>query len=111
MVCLPRLKKARHGSVNHASVGRVWAVDHLSVEFVNVGGWSTNGNMALDSGAQFLAVAEHRLIPARVGLLVISCAKLASSPACQDPIPGGHGGVGVISLHGALFKCSFPCYT
>ena len=34
--------------------------DHLSVEFVNVGGWLTNGDMALDSCAQFLAVAEHR---------------------------------------------------
>ena len=37
----------------------------LSIEFVNVGGWLTNGDMALDSCAQFLAVAEHRLIHAR----------------------------------------------
>ena len=37
----------------------------LSVEFVNVGGWLTNGDGALDHCAQFLAVAEHRLIPAR----------------------------------------------
>ena len=29
------------------------------------GGCLTNGDMALDSGAQFLAVAGHRLIPAR----------------------------------------------
>ena len=35
-------------------------VEHLSVEFVNVGGRVTNGDLALDSGAQFLAVAEHR---------------------------------------------------
>ena len=27
----------------------------LSVEFVNVGGWLTNGDMALDAGAQFLS--------------------------------------------------------
>ena len=39
-------------------------VDHLLVEFVNVGGWLANGDMAWDSGAHFLAVAEHRLIRA-----------------------------------------------
>ena len=37
----------------------------LSIEFVNVGGWLTNGDPALDSCAHFLAVAEHRLIPSR----------------------------------------------
>ena len=37
----------------------------LSIEFVNVGGWLTSGDLALDSCAQFLAVAEHRLIPCR----------------------------------------------
>ena len=37
----------------------------LTVEFVNVGGWLTFGDLAMDSCAQFLAVAEHRLIPAR----------------------------------------------
>ena len=35
----------------------------LSVEFANIGSWLTYGDFALDSGAQFLAVAEHRLIP------------------------------------------------
>ena len=34
----------------------------LLVSF-NVGGWLTSGDLALDSCAQFLAVAEHRLIP------------------------------------------------
>ena len=34
----------------------------LSIEFVTVGGWLTHGDLALDSCAQFLAVAEHRLI-------------------------------------------------
>ena len=33
---------------------------HLSVEFLYVGGWLTHGDMAVDSCAQFLAVAEHR---------------------------------------------------
>ena len=37
----------------------------LSIEFINVGGWLTSGDLALDSCAQFLAVAEHRLIPSR----------------------------------------------
>ena len=37
----------------------------LSVEFVNVGGCLTHGDLALDSCAQFLAVAEHWLIPSR----------------------------------------------
>ena len=31
----------------------------LSVEFINVDGWLTSGDLALDSCAQFLAVAEH----------------------------------------------------
>ena len=38
-------------------------LDHLSVEFVNVGGWLNDGDVALDFGAQFLA--EHRLIRAK----------------------------------------------
>ena len=36
----------------------------LPVEFVNEG-WLTNGDVALGSGAQFLAVAEPKFIPAR----------------------------------------------
>ena len=39
---------------------------HVSLEFHNVGGWLTHGDLALDAGVDFLAVAEHRLIPARV---------------------------------------------
>ena len=44
---------------------RVFTPGQLSVEFVNVGGWLTYGDLALDSCAQFVAVAEHRLIPSR----------------------------------------------
>ena len=49
----------------------------LSIEFINVGGWLTFGDLALDSCAQFLAVAEHRL-ESRLepGLLVIFYVKL-----------------------------------
>ena len=39
---------------------------HVSLEFHNVGGWLTHGDLALHAGVDFLAVAEHRLIPARV---------------------------------------------
>ena len=39
---------------------------HVSLEFHNVGGWLTHGDVALNAGVDFLAVAEHRLIPARV---------------------------------------------
>ena len=39
---------------------------HVGVEVLNVGGWLTHGDLALEAGVDFLAVVEHRLIPARV---------------------------------------------
>ena len=60
-------------------------------------GWLTCGDLALDSCAQFLAVAEHRLIPSWAGSV---CHQLRSL-ACQDQVAGGHAGVGVVSLGGA----------
>ena len=39
---------------------------HLSVEVLNVGGWLTHCDLALSVDVDFLAVTEHRLIPARV---------------------------------------------
>ena len=70
-----------------------------------MGGWLTNGDMALDSCAQFLAVAEHRLIPSRIRsighqLRKVDC-RCVWAPACQDQVAGGHTGVGVVSLCGA----------
>ena len=38
----------------------------MSVEVLNVGGWLTHGDMVLDTCVDFLAVVEHRLVPARV---------------------------------------------
>ena len=77
----------------------------LSVEFVNVGGWLTSGDLAMDSCAQFLAVAEHRFIPARTRSLGHRLRKAGYqsvwSPACQDQVAGGHAGVGVVSQGGA----------
>ena len=39
---------------------------HVAVEVFNVRGWLTLGDLALDAKIDFLAVVEHRLIPARV---------------------------------------------
>ena len=76
----------------------------LSIEFLNVGGWLSRGDLAFESSAHFLAIAEHRLVPARARAVTTQLrqARLSSvlAPSCQDVTPGGHG-VGVISLHGA----------
>ena len=77
----------------------------MSVEVFNVGGWLTHGDMVLETCVDFLAVVEHRLVPARVrGEWARLRAKGASSvwsPASQESSHVGHGGVGVISLRGA----------
>ena len=93
------------GRARHPGPGpRFFLPDQLSIEFVNVGGWLTCGDLALDSCAQYLAVAEHRLIPS--GALSV-CHQLRRaghhsvwSPACQDHVAGGHAGVGVVRLGG-----------
>ena len=54
------------GSARHPGPGvRYFSSHQLSIEFLNVGGRLTFGDLALDWCAQFLAVAEHRLIPSR----------------------------------------------
>ena len=54
------------GRARHPGPGpRSFTPGQLSIEFVNVGGLLTSGDLALDSCAQFLAVAERRLIPSR----------------------------------------------
>ena len=78
---------------------------HLAVEVFNVGGWLTHGDLALDAGLDFLAVTEHRLIPARVrSEWARPRSKGVASvwaPACQDSSHVGNAGVGVVSLRGA----------
>ena len=37
----------------------------LNVEFLNVGGWLSDGDLVLRSIASFLAVGKHSLVPAR----------------------------------------------
>ena len=54
------------GRAGHPGPGeRHFTPGQLSVEFVFVGGWLTCGALAMDSCAQFLVVAEYRLIPSR----------------------------------------------
>ena len=94
------------GRARHPGPGRrSFIPGQLSIEFANIGGWLTYGDLAMDSCAQFLAVAEHRLIPARARSVGHQLRKAGFhsvwAPACQDSIPGGHAGVGVVSLGGA----------
>ena len=94
------------GRARHPGPGpRSFPPGQLSVEFVNVGGCLTCGDLALDSCAQFLAVAEHKLIPSRARSVCHQLRRASHhsvwSPACQDHVAGGHAGVGVVSLGGA----------
>ena len=86
---------------------RFFPPGRLSVEFVNVGGWLIYGDLALDSCAQFLAVAEHMSILSRALSVCHQLRKAGHqsvwSPACQDQVAGCHAGVGVVSLAGASF--------
>ena len=77
----------------------------VSVELFNVGGWPTDGDFALEVGTGFLAVVEHRLIPARVrgewSRLRRGGVSSIWAPACQDTSHVGNAGVGVVSSRGA----------
>ena len=93
------------GRARHPGPGpRVFTPGQLSTEFVNVGGWLTHGDLALDSCAQFLAVAEHKLIPSKARSVSHQLRKASHQSvwalACQDQVAGGHAGVGVVSLGG-----------
>ena len=69
------------GRTRHPGPGpRVFTPGQLSVEFVNIGGWLTYGDLAVDSCAQFLAIATNfaglviilfGLLLVRIGLLVV----------------------------------------
>ena len=107
----------------HFWVGRARHPRHVGLEFHNVGGWLTHGDLALEAGVAFLVVAEHRLIPARVrsewsGLRSKGLSSIWA-PASQDSSHVGNAGVGVVNLRGALlalptfataqFKSFFDC--
>ena len=78
---------------------------HLGVEVLNVGSWLTHGDLALAAGGDFLAVVEHRLIPAKVrgewSRLRVKGLSSVEPPASQDSSHVGNAGVGVVSLSGA----------
>ena len=101
------IRRARHPGPSSTS-------SHLGIEVLNVGGWLTHGDLALDTSVDFLAVVEHRLILARVRSEWSRLEKkdLASiwSPASQASSHVGSAGVGVISLRGALPFSSHLCY-
>ena len=99
------LGRARHP-------GPSFTCPHLGIEVLNVGGWLTHGDLALDTGVDFLAVVEHRLIPARVRSEWSRLRKKDSasiwSPASQVSSHVGSAGVGVVSLRGA--SLSLPTF-
>ena len=68
----------------------------------------------MEVGVDFLAVVEHRLIPARVRSEWARLRRkgLASfwAPASQDSSHVGNAGVGVISMKGAPFIFAYFCY-
>ena len=96
---------------------------HLGIEVLNVGGWLTHGDLALEAGVDFLAVAEHRLVPAgvRSEWSRLRSKGLSSiwAPTSQDSSHVGNAGVGVVGLRGAplalptfataQFKSFFDC--
>ena len=106
--------------------GKVLGVNSLVfLDWEGQASWATltRGDFALEVGVDFPAVAEHRLIPARVrsevsrlrgkGLAIVW------APACQDSSHVGNAGIGVVSMRGAplalptfatdQFKSLFDC--
>ena len=78
----------------------------LDIEVFNAGGFLTLGDYAFETDAGFLAVIEHRLIPARIrhewARLRRAGIWSVWSPANQDFGHVGHAGVGLICLKGCL---------
>ena len=85
---------------------------HFGIEFLNVGGWLTHGDLALGAGVDFLAVAEQRLIPATVRSEWSSLRRKGFSsiwaPASKDSSHVGNAGVGVVSMRGAPLALPTP---
>ena len=92
------------GRARHPGPGTSSYPPGFSIEFLNVGGWLSRGDLALESSAHFLVFAEHRLVLARARTVTTQLRQARRSSVwasfCQDVTPGGHAGVGVISLHG-----------
>ena len=77
----------------------------MGIEVLNVSGWLTNGDLAVEAGVDFLGVTEHRLIPARVrsewSRLRDNGIPSVWALASQEFSHVGNAGVGVVSLRGA----------
>ena len=87
------------GRARHPGPGpRVFTPGELSIEFANVGGWLTSGDLALDSCAQFLAVAEHRLIPSRTRSI------------CHQLRRAGHHSIVLLPARDCWWSCWGWCY-
>ena len=80
--------------------------NNLDVEVFNVGGFVTHGGHVLNTDADFIAVVQHRLVPARArseGLSLLQAgARSVWAPASLEGGHVGHAGVGVVSLRGLL---------
>ena len=50
----------------------------FSIEFLDVGGWLSRSDLALESSAHFLAIAEHRLVLLELALSPLSFVKLVA---------------------------------
>ena len=75
---------------------------HVAVEVFNVGSLLTHGDLALEVPVDYLAVVEHRLIPARVRSELARLRSKGLAPASQDSSHFGNAGVGVVSMRRAL---------
>ena len=81
------------GRARHPGPGTSSYPPGFSIEFLNVGGWLSRGDLALESSAHFLAIAVHRLVPARARAVTTQLRQARRSsvwaPSCQDVTPGG----------------------
>ena len=70
-----------------------------------MGGWLTCRDVAMDSCAQFLAAAEHRLFPSRARSIGHLLRKAGHHSVWAPPVRirllAGHAGVGVVSFGAA----------
>ena len=70
-----------------------------------LGAWLTHADTALETDADFLAVCEHRLVPARVRwewpAMRRRGVRSVGAPVSQEGSHAGHAGVGVVSLREA----------
>ena len=66
-----------HGRARYPGPDPPSGLPGISIEFLNVCGWLSRGDLALESQAQFLAVAEHGLTPLEHAMSLRNFAKLA----------------------------------